>query len=241
MNRTSTGSQEVTGFSVPEFRLDAATVGWLKSYDSPTVANAIETFKVRDRTDGYIGGWVRAMFDNGVMVGYALTVTIGQKPGKVAPREGYWAMWEALEQMPSPAVIVMQDVSGVPERFACAGEVMATMAKRLGAVGMVVDGGLRDLAEVQALGFHYFGAFPVVSHGNFEIIDVGVPVELDGQVVNTGDILHGDINGIVIVPNDVLEGLEAAIGVIRDRESRLINFIRSEGFSLAQAKAGTGY
>lgn len=228
-------------FTVPEFALDAATVEWLKMYDSPTVANAIETFKVRDRTDGYIGGYVRAMYDAGVMVGQALTVTIGQKPGKVAPREGYWAMWEALSQMPSPAVIVMQDVSGAPERYACAGEVMATMAKRLGAVGMVVDGGLRDLHEVKALGFHYFAAFPVVSHGNFEILDVGIPVQLDGQEIRTGDILHGDVNGIVVVPNDVLDGLEAAINVIRDRETRFMNFIKSDAFTLDQAKAGTGY
>lgn len=231
----------MSSFSVPDFRLDAATVDWLKKYDSPTVANAIETFKVRDRTDGYIGGYVRAMYDAGVMVGQALTVTIGQKPGPVAGRDGYWEMWRALEQMTAPAVIVMQDVSGQPERFACAGEVMATMAQRLGAVGMVVDGGLRDLHEVQALGFHYYGAFPVVSHGNFEILDVGIPVELDGQVINTGDILHGDINGIVVVPNDVLDGLEAAIGVIRDRESRFMNFIRSDKFTLDAAKAGTGY
>lgn len=228
-------------FTVPEFALDSATVEWLSTYDSPTVANAIETFKVRDRTDGYIGGYVRALYDAGVMVGQALTVTIGQKPGKVAARDGYWAMWEALSQMPSPAVIVMQDVSGAPERYACAGEVMATMAKRLGAVGMVVDGGLRDLHEVQALGFHYYAQFPVVSHGNFEILDVGIPVQIDGQEIKTGDILHGDVNGIVIVPNDVLDGLEAAINVIRDREARFMNFIKSDAFSLEQARAGTGY
>jgi regulator of RNase E activity RraA len=228
-------------FTVPDIKLDDATVDWLQQYDSPTVANAIETFKVRDRTEGYIGGYVRALYDAGVMVGQALTVTIGQKPGKVAARDGYWAMWEALEQMSSPAVIVMQDVSGAPERYACAGEVMATLAKKLGAVGMVADGGLRDVAEVQALGFHYFASFPVVSHGNFEILDVGVPVEIDGQVVNTGDILHGDINGIVVVPNDVLDGLEDAIKVIRDRESRFMNFIKGDTFTLEAARAGTGY
>jgi regulator of RNase E activity RraA len=231
----------VTTFTVPDFKLDAATVERLKQYDSPTVANAIETFKVRDRTEGYIGGYVRALYDAGVMVGQALTVTIGQNPGKVAGRDGYWAMWEALERMSSPAVIVMQDVTGTPERYACAGEVMATLAKRLGAVGMVADGGLRDIAEVQALGFHYYAAFPVVSHGNFEILDVGVPVEIDGQVVHTGDILHGDINGIVIIPNDVLDGLEDAIKVIRDREARFMNFIKGENFTLEAARAGTGY
>ena len=231
----------MSSFSAPDFRLDSATVTWLSQYDSPTVANAIETFKVRDRTDGYIGGYVHALYETGVMVGQALTVTIGQKPGKVAPRDGYWQMWQALEQMPSPSVVVMQDLSGQPERYACCGEVMATIAQRLGAVGIVVDGGLRDINEVRALGMHYYAAFPVVSHGNFEILDVGVPVQIDGQTIQTGDILHGDLNGIVVVPHDVLDGLEAAIGVIRDRESRFMNFIRGDTFSLEAAKAGTGY
>jgi hypothetical protein len=43
------------------------------------------------------------------------------------------------------------------------------------------------------------------------------------------------------VPNDVLDGLEDAISVIRDRESRFMNFIRGDQFSLEAAKAGTGY
>jgi len=229
-------------FTPPLAYLTPEIVSWLSQVDSPTVANAIETFKVRDRTDGYIGGYVHAMYDLGTaMLGHALTVTIGNGPGKVAPRDGYWAMWEALAQMPAPSVIVMQDVSGAPERYACAGEVMATMAQRLGAVGMVTDGGFRDLKEVQALGLHYFAAFPVVSHSNFEILDVGIDITVDGQVVRTGDIVHGDINGIVIVPPDILDGLEAAIGVIRDRESRFMAFLRGESFNLADAKAGTGY
>jgi 4-hydroxy-4-methyl-2-oxoglutarate aldolase len=230
------------GFTAPDSFLSDTNLAWLRAVDSPTVANAIETFKVRDRCDGFIGGLVKPMFDLGEpMVGQALTVTIGNAPGAIAPRDGYWAMWEALEQMPSPSVIVMQDVSGAPERYACAGEVMATMAKRLGAVGMVTDGGFRDLLEVHALGLHYFASMPVVSHANFQILDVGVDVTLDGQIVRTGDILHGDANGIVIVPNDVLDGLDAAIGVIREREARYMAFIKSERFNLADAKAGTGY
>lgn len=232
----------MSGFAAPAGLLTDENLAWLRQVDSPTVANAIETFKVRDRCDGYIGGLVKPMFDLGEpMVGQALTVTIGNAPGAIAPREGYWAMWEALEAMPAPAVIVMQDVSGAPERYACAGEVMATMAKKLGAVGMVTDGGFRDVKEVEALGLHYFASMPVVSHANFQILDVGVDVTLDGQIVKTGDIVHGDVNGIVLIPGDILEGLQAAIGVIREREARFMEFIRSDRFNLADAKAGTGY
>ena len=57
-------------------------------------------------------------------------------------------MYEALAEMPAPSVLVVQDVSGAPSRCALAGEVMASLAMRLGAVGMVTYGGVRDLAEI---------------------------------------------------------------------------------------------
>jgi regulator of RNase E activity RraA len=218
------------------------TLAFLRSVDSPTIANAVETFSVRDRTEGCIGGKVEALFPElGIMVGHALTVTIDNQPGPIAGREGYWRMWEALAGMPKPAVIVMQDFSGQPSRCAYAGEVMATLAQRLGAVGMVTDGGYRDLAEVRALGFHYYAAYKVVSHGNFGVVDVGVPVSLDGATVNTGDLLHGDANGIVVIPSEVLAGLPEAVRAIQDRERRFMEFIRGDRFTLADAKAGTGY
>src|SRR5215211_6534309 len=171
-------------------------VAFLKTVDSPTISNAIEPCKVRDRTEGFIGGEVGALFpEMPPTVGVALTVTMTNTPGEIAGRENYWRMYEALSRIPAPSVLVVQDVSGAPSRCALAGEVMATMAMRLGAVGMVTDGGLRDVHEVRALGFAYFARYVVVSHGNFDIVDIGTPIVLDGQEVSTGDILHGDANG----------------------------------------------
>ena len=141
---------------------------FLLSVDSPTVANAVERFAVRDRTEGFIGGQVQCVFpDLGSMVGRALTVTMSNAPGAPAQREGYWRMWEALEQMEGPVVLVIADASGAPERVAYSGEIMSRLAQRLGAVGMVTDGALRDVDEVRGIGFHYFMRYPVVSHGNY--------------------------------------------------------------------------
>ena len=230
-------------FTPPPQLLNDDLADELRKIDSPTIANAIETFILQDRTVGFIGGNVKALFDDyeEAMLGHALTVKMSNAPGVPAGREGYWRLWEALERMPTPSIIVVQDVSGSPERYACAGEVMATMAQRLGAVGMVTDGGLRDLKEVRELGFHYYARFPVVSHANFEIVEVGGEIELDGEAIRTGDLLHGDANGISIIPPGSLEGLVGAVELIRDREQRFMTFIRSRDFNLADAKAGTGY
>ncbi|MBA2753760.1 MAG: RraA family protein [Chloroflexia bacterium] len=224
------------------YRLPEAHLAYLRGVDSPTLANAIETFEVRDRTEGFIGGTVRSMFpDLGVMVGQAVTVTVANDPGPVAGREGFWEMWEALEAAPHPAVLVIADASGAPSRCAYFGEVMATFATRLGAVGLVTDGGVRDLAEVRALGLHFFAPFPVVSHGNFHVASVGEPVTLDGQVIRPGDILHGDANGVVIVPTEVLDGLPAAIEDILAKEAETMERIRAEGFRLADIRPSSGY
>jgi 4-hydroxy-4-methyl-2-oxoglutarate aldolase len=222
--------------------LTAEQLDFLRSVDSPTIANAVEPFKVRDRAEGYIGGVVRGMFPElGVMLGYALTVTMTNKLGPPPGREGYWRMWQTLEQAPKPSVVVVQDISGQPTRCAYFGEVMATIAQRLGAAGIVTDGGVRDLDEVQAMGMHYFAPYAVVSHGNFEIVDVGKPVTLDGQLIENGDLLHGDANGIVIVPTEVVKDLPDGVQKIREREARMIRYITSDQFNLAELQGMVGY
>jgi regulator of RNase E activity RraA len=222
--------------------IPSEALAFLRGVDSPTIANAVETFDVRDRTDGFIGGRVQCQFsDLGVMVGRALTVTMSNASGAVASRDGYWRMWDALAAMDGPVVIAIADASGAPHRVAYAGEVMTTIAMRLGAVGMVTDGALRDVDEVHELGFHYFMQYPVVSHANFEITSVGEPIELDGQRIETGDILHGDRNGIVVVPDNVLDGLPAAVAGIREKEAATMEYVRSDAFDYAELKQRSGY
>jgi regulator of RNase E activity RraA len=121
------------------------------------------------------------------------------------------------------------------------GEVMATMSQRLGAVGYVTDGTVRDVDEVRALGLAYFASGVCVSHANFFIEEIGGPIELDGETVHTGDLLHGDANGIVVVPREVLPGLRAAVDDIRTHEAELMELARSDGFTVAAAMALTGY
>jgi 4-hydroxy-4-methyl-2-oxoglutarate aldolase len=215
---------------------------FLKKVDSPTIANAIEPFEVRDRTEGFIGGRVQCQFpDLGVMVGRALTVTMSNAPGRIASREGYWQMWDVLAAAEGPVVIVIADASGAPHRVAYAGEVMTTIAQRLGAVGMVTDGALRDVDEVHELGFHYFMQYPVVSHANFWIATVGEPVTIDGEEIHTGDILHGDRNGIVVVPDSVLDGLPAEVESLREKEAATMAYVRGDDFEYAELRQRSRY
>ena len=100
---------------------------------------------------------------------------------------------------------------------------------------------MRDLNEVRALGFHYFARYAVVSHANFGIVDVNGPVTLDGCTVNPGDVIHGDVNGVVVVPAATLERLPAVVQNIRDAEGKSIAFIKGPDFTLDAFRQRSGY
>lgn len=205
----------------------------LRAIDSPTISNAIEVFKVRDRTEGYTGYDIRCLFPQlGTMVGYAVTALCDNRPGAVAGREAYYEWFRAIERAPKPVVCVFQDISPKREHSCYMGEVMATCAQRLGAIGLVTDGGVRDLAEVEALGFHYFAPGAVVSHGNFGIVKVNVPVTISGLNIRPSDLIHADRNGVLVIPDDVAERLPEAVEQIRTRERRVLDYAAAPDFAV---------
>jgi regulator of RNase E activity RraA len=206
----------------------------LKDIDTPTVCNAIETFNVRGRADGFLGMDIRCLFPElGSMVGYALTVTVDSTTPDVPRDDQVWREWVlAMQAAPKPIVLVFQDVGPQPRKSAHIGEVMATLARRLGVVGLVTDGGVRDLLEVQRLGFHYFAAGVVASHGNPRLLAVNVPVNLDGVRIEPGDLLHGDINGVTTVPLVIASQIAEGAQRIRDDEARLMSYINSPEFTV---------
>ncbi len=209
----------------------------LRRIDSPTIANAIETFQVRPRVAGYVGYDIRCYFpDLPPTVGYAVTCTVDSTT-EGRQGIGFNRLYELLVDAPKPAVVVMQDVG--PDRFhSChAGEVMATTMKRLGAIGILTDGGLRDVREVKQLGgFQFFCAGLVVSHGNPICVSVGDPVTISGMQVRMGDLLHGDVNGVVHIPDSCAAEIAAAAHATWRREGETMRRINSPDFTVLRSQ-----
>ena len=215
--------------------LSDAQLEELKSFDSATIANAIEHFKVRDQTLGYVGANVRALFPGKTepMVGYAVTAK-GDSTTYARRRDPalQFELWEALDRSPRPSVVVIQDAGNNPSKSCHCGDVMGTMIRTLGGIGLVTDGGVRDLPEVEVLGLHYFARGPVVAHGTAVIFDAGEPAVIDGVPIQTGDLLHGDVNGLVTIPAEIAgEVADAARAVIAD-EGKRKDFAASPDFTL---------
>jgi regulator of RNase E activity RraA len=172
------------------------------------------------------------------MVGYAVTATANSMaPGRARNRQGLVRLFEALAAAPKPAVLVVQDV-GPRRTHACfLGDVIATLSHRLGTIGIVTDGGVRDLDGVRPLGYHVFAAGLVVAHGTFNFEDVGVPAELSGVRVQPGDLIHADANGVTTVPLEIADKVYAQCLKLREGELALRDYAHSRKFTLEGLKA----
>ncbi|MHB8523382.1 MAG: RraA family protein [Limisphaerales bacterium] len=208
----------------------------LRKLSTPTVANAVELFNVRPRNQGHMSPEIRCLFpDLGVMVGYAVTMRFAAEQPATRPASRYES-WKYILETPGPRVVVLQDMDVPAGAGAFFGEVMSTIHQRLGCVGAVTNGHVRDLDEVRALGFQFFAGGVCVSHAYVHLLDFGAPVNVGGLVVRTGDLIHADKHGVMSVPKEHAREVPQAAAKVFEREQRIMEHCKAADFSLEELK-----
>jgi 4-hydroxy-4-methyl-2-oxoglutarate aldolase len=208
--------------------LDPSILEALKRFDSPTLSNAVETFEVRPRDEGYMSMDIRCIFPElGAMVGYAVTATVRAK-GRAQGDQT--ALYRCVRDVPGPRVVVVQDLDEPPGHGSLWGEVNATIFGALGCVGCVTNGSVRDLKEARAMGFHFFARGPGVSHAYVRVESAGRPVTVGGLRVSPGDLIHADQHGVLKIPREIAGELPAAAERVIAAEQSLLRWVRSADF-----------
>lgn len=205
----------------------------LRKWPSPAIANAIETFDVRSRNSGFMGPEIVCRFPElPPIVGYAATGKIRASiPAPQDPETAGREQWYAhIESLPEPRIIVLQDMDQ-PPRGSFWGEVNGNIHFALGAVGVITDGGVRDLDEVRELGFQFLAKELLVSHAYVHLAEVGGPVTVGGLTVQPGALLHADQHGVIEIPHDIAAEVAAAAQAVEDRERVVINYAKSDEFT----------
>ena len=197
-------------------------------------ANAIETFNVIPRDQGFIRPEVRSIFPElGNMIGYAVTGVISAKTQpsehmRIARTEWF----DYVLSIPEPRVIVLQDIDYPDVLGSYWGEVQSNVHKALGCVGTVTDGGVRDLDEMREAGFFAFATEVLVSHAYVHMVEYGVPVTIGGLTVNPGDIMLGDQHGVLRLPKDIATDIPKAVDEVEVGERKIIDFCKSAEFTV---------
>lgn len=167
---------------------------WVERYRDVPVANISDS--MNRMTAG--GARLRAMHRQGVLVGPALTVKA---------RPGDNLMLHYAIDIAKPGDVIVVDAGGDLSN-ALIGEMMVAYAIKKGVAGIVINGAIRDAASIGAGDFPLFAA-GVTHRGPYKDGpgEINVPIAIDGMVIEPGDLVIGDEDGLLCVPYDQVESV----------------------------------
>lgn len=202
--------------------MDPLLAGFAKS----TVASVSDAVDQVVGRRGFLSHDMRP-YVGGAFVGRAATALVRPAPPEKATPA--LATKHSVEMIDSAnpgdvGVIVMEGSLDV----AAIGGLMGTAAKARGMAGMVLDGAVRDVAELRALGLPVFArsVSPATAVGRYATVDKQIPVECAGVTVKPGDIVVAGEDGVVIVPQEHAEAVLKRAQEIDERETKMVPFIR---------------
>ena len=190
------------------------------------MCNLIEIVAPERRGAGYTVQHLHCPFpDLPPMVGFAKTVTSQAKDAVPLGQAGY--MQKRLDYLdyvacaPQPGIAVIQDLDDIVGYGAFWGEVQSNVHKALGCLGTITNGSIRDIPMI-APGFQMLAGSIAPSHAYVHVVDFGVDVNIHGMAVKSGDLIHADRHGAVVVPLDKIDAMQGAADwrAARRRSSR---------------------
>lgn len=203
----------------------------LARFDTPTICNVIELFDIRSRNVGFMDGRVKSDFPHlPPMVGYAATASFRSDAPPMGG-DAYGSMQAQLDQfakLPGPAVVVFQDLDDPPVS-AVFGEVMCSTYKAFGSAGLITNGAGRDIQQVKAIDYPVFTGSTICSHGYCHMLHLGLPVRVGGLMVNNGDLLHGDANGVTNIPPEIADEIPDVAAEFLKAEDIMLEYVKAPG------------
>ncbi|MCO5128973.1 MAG: RraA family protein [Xanthobacteraceae bacterium] len=217
--------------------LPAEILSALAAYDTPTICNAMEVVAPGRRLIGFTTRPLVCPFpDLPPIVGYARTATIramaasGQSAAEQQAQR--LAYYDYVGQGEGPRISVIQDIDGAEAGFgAFWGEVNSAVHKALGCLGVVTDGSIRDIPQ-WAPGFQALAGSIGPSHAHVHVTGFGAEVRVAGMTVRSGDLIHADRHGAVVIPREVAARLPDAAELCGRREEPILAIARDAGFTL---------
>lgn len=206
----------------------------IQQFDTCTIANAIESFGVRLRNEGYTRPGLRCVTGGAPRVaGYAATcrVRLADPPVKGTTYADRTDWWTDIGTLPAPRIAVIQDLELEPGAGSVVGQVHAAILKAFDCAALITNGAVRHIPVVAAMGFPMFAQFVTVSHAYTHVVEYGTPVEIFGLQISSGDLLFADCHGVISIPHAIAGDVVRVAGEISRQNRRIIDLCQSPEFS----------
>ena len=170
----------------------------LRSMSAAILSDVMDSLGLRDQA---MRSFVRPLDDSSVLVGRARTglyMPVYQLRDGENPYEVEIALVDDLQ----PGEVVVLACDGPSERIAPWGELLSTASVARKSAGCVTDGLVRDVRQIREMGFPVFsgGIGPLDTKGRARMVERDIPVGCGGVQVSSGDIVFGDVDGVVVIP-----------------------------------------
>ena len=212
----------------------------LRQFDTCSLSNAIERLNLRPRNEGFVTGAVTCRFPHlPPVIGYAVTARMRSSATPVDGKcyHEHPDFWRYFASLAGPKILVIQDADHAPGVGALLGEGYARISRALGGVACLTNGAVRDLKGIEALGYQLFAGSVSVSHAYAHVVDFGDPVEIGGLRISPGDLLHGDLHGVHMIPRSAASSLAPIAEQVLREDRELFELTEREDFSVATLSA----
>lgn len=172
----------------------------LRALSTAVLSDVMDGLGLRDRA---MRPFVRPLDESLVLVGRART-GLYMPVYQVREGENPYEVEIALVDDLKPGEVAVLACGGPTERIAPWGELLSTASRARGAAGCVTDGLVRDVRQIRAMGFPVFhgGIGPLDTKGRARMMERDIPVDCGGVHVRSRDIIFGDVDGVVIIPQE---------------------------------------
>lgn len=206
----------------------------LRKYDTPTICNALEILLGGRRSSGFTTEpFLCADPKLPPLVGYARTATLrASEPARMSAQEARdfrMRYYEYIAAEPHPTITVIQDIDARPGLGAWWGEVHTLVHQKLGSLGVITNGAIRDLDFI-APGFQLLAGKISPSHAFVHIVELAPEVNIFGLTVRHHDLIHADKHGAVVIPAHLASQMPRAIQIMIQREQLILEAARQPVF-----------
>jgi len=175
----------------------------LRSLGAPLLSDVMDSLGLMQQA---MRPFVRPLNEDDILIGRARTGLYMPKY-TVTPGENPYEVEIALVDDLKPGEIPVLACAGPTDRIAPWGELLSTASQARGGAGCVTDGLVRDVKQIRAMQFPVFhgGIGPLDTKGRARMMERDIPIECAGVRVRSGDIVFGDADGVVVIPNERAE------------------------------------
>lgn len=200
------------------------------------MANTIEHLGLRLKNEGFTRPGLQCRTHGcPAVAGYAITSRVRTADPPIRGYSCYdlrdW--WALIDRSPEPRVAVIEDIDTGPGQGAVLSNLHAEVLRALRCHGLITNGAVRNVPQLDQIEFPVFSSFVAVSHSYIHMVEHDVPVEILGLPIRPRELIFADCHGVISIPEDHLDDILRLAAELVAAERKVIDLCRSGGFSVS--------